>query len=58
MMIRYLKWLAHKDGIEVRDCEHAKFEKKVGEYYLDGYIKKEDRKDGNNALDLAIEIHG
>lgn len=50
--------MAHKDKIEVRDCEHRNFEKKVGNYYMDGYIKKEDRKDGNNNQDLAVEIHG
>jgi hypothetical protein len=61
---KYLKWFAIEWDVPIRtsetyDHETKEFgEKKIGKYYLDGYVHRSIRKDGNNEQDLGIEVHG
>lgn len=56
---KYLRWYSHKYKVPVRDCESSKYEKKIGRYFVDGFVKKEDwKEDRKRKLDLALEIHG
>jgi hypothetical protein len=55
---KFLKWYAHSNNLPVRDSESENWEKKIGPYYVDGFVKKEDRPIGEQVRDLAIEFHG
>jgi hypothetical protein len=55
---KYLAWLSHIRGVPIQDCESPEYEKKIGDYRVDGFIPKEDRPEGEQEKDLVIEIHG
>jgi len=62
---KYLKFFAHQreepiQDTDTRDPVNKRHigEFKIGNYRVDGFIKREDRKDGINDCDLIVEVHG
>ncbi|HEX4849688.1 MAG TPA: hypothetical protein VFV08_02725, partial [Puia sp.] len=62
---KYLKFLAHQRNEPMQDTDTKDYEKnrhigefKIGNYRVDGFVPKEDRKDGINDRDLIVEVHG
>ena len=51
---KFLKWYAHKQSVNVRDCDSDGGEKPYRKYMLDGFVSRS----SNNQRDLAIEVHG
>jgi len=50
---KFLKWYAHKQNVNVRDCDSDGGEMSYRNYMLDGFVDS-----GPNQRSLAIEVHG
>jgi hypothetical protein len=55
---KFLKWYAHINRVPLRDCDSDDYEKKISNYRVDGFVKKEDRPEGKQERDLVVEVHG
>ena len=51
---KYLAWYNHINGVELQTSETPGWEKKIADYYLDGFLESEDP----NVRDKAVEVHG
>lgn len=58
MARKFLKWYSFSHGIPIQDCESPLYEKRIGDYRVDGFIRKEDRPLDQQEKDLVLEIHG
>jgi hypothetical protein len=50
---KWLKWFGHVNNVEVEDNESNGYEKRVGPYYVDGFVRRE-----SEESDLVLEVHG
>ena len=51
---KYLAWYNHINGVQLRTSETRGGEKKIGDYYLDGFLESNDPQ----VRDKAVEVHG
>lgn len=51
---KYLAWYNHINGVELRTSETRGGEKKLGEYYVDGFLESIDPQ----VRDKVVEVHG
>jgi len=55
---KFLAWYSYKNNIELATSETWPGEKKIGNYFVDGFLDKEKRPEENNTKNLIVEIHG
>ena len=55
---KFLAWYNYKNNVELATSETWPGEQKIGNYYVDGFLDKENRTEENNDRNLVVKIHG
>jgi hypothetical protein len=55
---KFLRWYEHSRNVTLRTSDSPQYEKKIAQYWVDGFIDRANRPIGSQEKDLVVEVHG
>jgi hypothetical protein len=55
---KFLRWYEHSRNVNLRTSDSPEYEKKIAQYWVDGFIDRSKRPVGHQNKDLIVEVHG